>query len=320
MKLHMKFLNVKKVFVLLGVLLFVHVGASAQINPLKRAQRKLEDRLAKKAADKIEEAIDKKIDEKIDEKEKERKANGEEGDEGAGFDLGKLMGTGKPVDLPDSYDFTFQIDWEINSTAAKEMTSMTQLFSSEDAVIGMEFDNPEKRRGNETMRMVMDMEKKYMIMLDQKEKTAMVLHTEGLDGLVDAELEKEAEKVENEYTVTKTSETKTIAGFSCVKYVYTGEGEESGVLWTTDELSYDNINLYSYFSRMASKRNATHQAYWNKGVKGFVLEMEMVDEKGERTEMKAVKVDENANVSFGISDYDSMDMRGYSKIMGGSKK
>jgi len=313
----------KKIVVLLGVLLFVHFSASAQINPLKRAQRKLEERLAKRAADKIEDAVDKKIDEKIDEKEKERKANGEDTEERSNrsiFDLDKMMGTGTPVDLPDSYEFTFQIDWIINSSQSKTPTEMTQLFAKDAASIGMEFDNGGRKNAPEKTRMVLDMEENYMVMLDDQSAKAMVIQMDGLEEIIDEEVEKEAEKVENDYKITKTSETKTIAGYPCVKYIYTSEESGNGEIWATEELSYENIDMYSYFNRMNKKKNATIDAYWNKGVKGFMLQVDMEDEKGNTTSMMATKVDQNANVTYSLDGYESMDLRGYSKMMGGSKK
>jgi len=311
----------KKVLLLLGVLLFVQYEATAQINPIRRAQRKIEDRLAKKAADKIEEAIDKKIDEKEKENQKDKDKqdkSGEKNDQ-PGYDLSKIMGTGEPVDLPDAYEFNFQIDWVITSSESDKPTEMTQLFSEDKLLIGMEFVQEEKKGKQEKMQMVIDIEKSYMVMLNEKESQAMVLQMDNLEATIEDQLDKEAEKMDQDFSLTKTSETKTIAGYLCTKYVYTGKEKEKGEMWATEQLSYDNIDMYSYFRRMAQKKNYSQQNPWNKGIEGYVLEIISTDDKGRETHMYATKVDPNSNRSFNIEGYQSMDLRGYSKMMNGSK-
>lgn len=309
----------KKVLLLLGIFLFVQFDASAQINRLKR---KLEDRLAKKAADKIEEKIDERIaeDEAKNGKDKSKKKRR------SIFDMGDIggMSTEKPDDLDESYSFNFQVDWKVNSTDSKEPMDMTQLYSTENNHIGMIMKQAEGKKKDEMQEFnsVLDVEKSYYLMMIPEEKSAMLFNFQHIEDQVIKEMDKQANEQEGDapnFKITKTSETKNIAGYPCVKYVYEAE-DGSGEYWVTDEIKYESFNMFNYFKTLSQQRGATQTKDYQMAMNGFVMQVKSVDENGTEVDMVVTNVDEKADVKMSLEGYSFMDMRAMQGRWSGEKK
>ncbi|MEM6804588.1 MAG: DUF4412 domain-containing protein [Bacteroidota bacterium] len=298
----------KKVLLLLGIFLFVQFDASAQINRLKR---KLEDRLAKKAADKIEE----KIDERIAEEEAKNGKDKSKKKRRSIFDMGDIgaMSTEKPEDLEESYAFDFQVDWVINSSDSEDPVDMTQLYSTEKNYIGMTMKQAEGKKKKDNMEefnSVLDVDKSYYVMMMPEDKQAMLFNFQNFEEQIIREIEKQEEETGEtpKLKITKTSDTKNIAGYPCVKYVYESE-EGSGEYWVTDEIKYESFNMFNYFKRISQRTGASQSKDYQMAMKGFVMEVKSVDNNGTETEMVVTNVDEKANVKMTLEGYSFMDMR-----------
>ncbi|MEM8890556.1 MAG: DUF4412 domain-containing protein, partial [Bacteroidota bacterium] len=293
---------------LLGIFLFVQFDASAQINRLKR---KLEDRLAKKAADKIEE----KIDERIAEEEAKNGKDKSKKKRRSIFDMGDIgaMSTEKPEDLEESYAFNFQVDWVINSSDSEDPVDMTQLYSTEKNYIGMTMKQAEGKKKKDNMEefnSVLDVDKSYYVMMMPEDKQAMLFNFQNFEEQIIREIEKQEEETGEtpKLKITKTSDTKNIAGYPCVKYVYESE-EGSGEYWVTDEIKYESFNMFNYFKRISQRTGASQSKDYQMAMKGFVMEVKSVDNNGTETEMVVTNVDEKANVKMTLEGYSFMDMR-----------
>jgi len=309
----------KKVLLLLGIFLFVQFDASAQINRLKR---KLEDRLAKKAADKIEE----KIDERIAEEEAKNGKDKSKKKRRSIFDMGDIgaMSTEKPEDLEESYAFNFQVDWEINSSDSKEPVDMTQLYSTDNNYIGMIMKQSGGKKNDEMeeFNSVLDVDKSYYVMMMPEDKQAMLFNFQNFEEQIIKEMEKQSEEQGDDapnFKITKTSETKNIAGYPCVKYVYEAE-EGSGEYWVTDEIKYESFNMFNYFKTLSQQRGATQTKDYQMAMKGFVMQVKSVDKNGTETDMVVTNVDENANVDLTLEGYSFMDMRAMQGRWGGKQE
>ncbi|AGY54500.1 hypothetical protein BRDCF_p1873 [Bacteroidales bacterium CF] len=92
--------------------------------------------------------------------------------------------------------------------------------------------------------------------------------------------------------LTPTDETKTIAGFECIKYNYTYK-KIFGSVWITQQIKQPND--YGIFR--AAKMSALHNTL---SVEGFVMEMTTEDSKGGKTIMTTVSIEQDANYSVNL--------------------
>jgi hypothetical protein len=94
--------------------------------------------------------------------------------------------------------------------------------------------------------------------------------------------------------IVPTEETKQILGYSCKKYTYTYK-KIFGEVWLTDQVTLPNdIGIFR-----AGKMAALHNTL---SVPGFVLEMTTEDEKGGKTLMKTVSLQNADNYTVDLKD------------------
>ena len=280
----------KPIISLIIITLLFSQPVSAQFNKLK---------------EKLNEKISEVTKEEVKEKRKDKKPM---------FDLGKMMGS-SDMELEESYSYNFKIDWKVNSDDMKEPMNMAQLFSTENNYFGMEVENNDPGQEWEKFYGIIDFNRNYFITLNEEEGQAMVFEFENLDAQVEEQKENEQPK---EFNITKTSETQMIAGYSCTKYLYNGD-DGKGEMWTTTQLDYKNFDMFSYFQKLNQKHDIKQNTVYNSGVEGFILKIDGVDENGETFFMEAQKVDENADVSYQMNEYQVIDLTGLSKGLGGFK-
>jgi hypothetical protein len=95
--------------------------------------------------------------------------------------------------------------------------------------------------------------------------------------------------------VTKTGNTKTIAGYKCEEYKYDDDETESDI-WITKDL---NMNTQDFFGTIFKTSLYSHGMGW-----GYLMEANSLDKNtNERSILKITKVDTNSNVRFSMSDY-----------------
>jgi len=150
----------------------------------------------------------------------------------------------------------------------------------------------------------------YTLMSQGGQKMAMKNSLSQIQNMAD----KGTETMENDdYEVTKTSESKTIDGYSCTKYNVTST-EYDGHFWATQELDFSYEELMESINMQGKKSKKTKVPnYSNFGEYGVPLEMYMKEKGGEswiKMDIKNLKEEAVSDKVFDISGYRVMDMQG----------
>ena len=285
--------SMKPLLILLGLILFFSIPVEAQIGGAGKLLRKVEDKLEKK----IEEKVFQKIEEKIEGDTSTTRERPDSTNTPA-VDLEKIFGNGEALDLEKTYDYNFSIDYLITTEGEAEPTEMTQLYTTDHNYLGMIVRNAGESQ--EDTPAIFDLEQHYFIIIQGESEQAIVFKMDPLDDQAPEEDE------DNAFSIKKTGETKTVAGYPCVKYVYSGDGE--GEMWVTDKIDYKSFDMFNYFKRMNKKNQTKRSHVWDSGVEGLVLHMKGVDRDGKAFEMLATDVHENTFVQFDMSKYEVMNM------------
>ena len=249
--------------------------------------------------------------EKSNKKDK-KKSDAEEGDveedaEAPAFDMSQFFGSGD-VELEDSYDYQFKIDWKITANDDDEPSEMSQFFSREETSMGMEYQTTGKDAQEGAM--IIDFDKNYMILISKEEQQAVVTSFDNVEAQVEEE-----DISDTPFSITKTGETKSILGYKCEKYKFVSE-DAKGEMWVTKGLNYANYNIFNYLKRAAKRSKTYSSSDWSQLDDGFALEIYSESEDGEINHMIATAIDENANISYKMDDYQIMDLTKLPKGLG----
>jgi len=206
------------------------------------------------------------------------------------------------VDYEPTYNFDAYIQMEITNYKKNGNVDDQMLYDSyvhkTSADYAMEFNND---GGKSTI--IFDTKNSAMLVLAENdgEKT-------GFATAIDPEAV--AEKVE-EYeddsgldplNIKKTGKTKTILGYNCDEYLY--EDEDSEVhMWLSEKLG--NEMRKDWMNNQQTFGGLFTQAYL---LKGMVLEYDLVEDNGKRTEMQVKKIDLNHSFSVSTAGYDILSM------------
>ncbi|MES2555454.1 MAG: DUF4412 domain-containing protein [Bacteroidota bacterium] len=158
-----------------------------------------------------------------------------------------------------SYTFSQKITYEMQDLKKSKSDKMSMThFYSENAIMSV--------TGAESdMNIIFDFTHESMIMLNEKEMTAMVMST----SMSVAMANKQAE-ANGTPTIVKTGKTKKILGYNCDEYLITDEKHVSNC-WVTSEIGIDGAK--------ASKAMGVPQTMGENG-KGIMMEFSSYDKKG----------------------------------------
>lgn len=170
--------------------------------------------------------------------------------------------------------------------------------------------NPEQTKEN-PVTMIYDLKTRKITTLttDKGKKQGTVLPMPKLAANVDTE-----DVTGEDISITKTSETKTIEGYPCVKYLFDSE-EMEGEMWMTEDVVVD----MSFMSNMVKMKKKGNDAYTMKdwyGVSGTALESHMTNKKDGETFDSYLTNIETGSVDqavFSTEGYQVMDL---SKFLG----
>lgn len=203
--------------------------------------------------------------------------------------------------------FTMNITEYKNGKPSKSSPMKINLYFKGDLVAFV----PTLKEGQYTTMIYNLKEKSVTTLIDQEgEKTGMKMKIPGM-------LLKEEEKDKFDFTITPTDEQKTIAGYSCRKYL-TESVESSGYVWVTEEIDLDYSRVFEFLNIEKKKSNNSMSSL--RDLKGFALEAYSKNkEKDEAYEMKISdlnigKVNEEI---FDISEYTITDMSSMMNFGGG---
>lgn len=161
-----------------------------------------------------------------------------------------------------SYTFAQKITYEMQDLkrSKSEKTSMTHFYS-DNAIMSV---TPEA-----AMNIIFDFTHESMIMLNEKEMTAIVMST---NSPMAAAMNKQTEE-SGTPTIVKTGKTKKILGYNCYEYLITDEKHTSNC-WVTSEIGIDGTR--------AAKAMGVPQTgnAMGEGEKGIMMEFTGYDKKG----------------------------------------
>jgi len=275
---------------------------------LQRSLNKLGQRVVEK---KVEKEVDKKIDEVADSivramdgeepmTEDERK-EADENRRKAGKLLGSMMGGINQVDLPASYDFDYRIKMEMEDEKGK-ITYMTTFMNTNSAVMGYEVEeeSTRKNKGSGSSFIVMDFDREYMATFttDDENKVAMSmpLPMDMIASMTSEQIEKQQE--DENYSIEKTGNTKTINGYKCTEYITTDD-DYIQHLWLTKD-----INVNAGFYGMLSKMMKDKQKLENPMVgEGYPVLIEMIEKKNNKKSYVRTNEVKEGSFPFQASEY-----------------
>ena len=231
-----------------------------------------------------------------DDKSKDKKDNS------SSFDLGSLFGD-SDIELEEAYAYNFAVEYTVETADTDGPMDMIQLYSTTENYFGMISESPENDLNIEEVIAIIDIDRNYLITINEKDEQALVLEFEN----VETQLENEDQKADDAFKLEKTGKTKMVAGYLCHQHLYSGT-EGSGEVWVTQKIKYTDFDMFSYFKRLSQQKDVKKSSIWNSGIEGFILHIKGTDENDKPFEMLATKVDQNARYNYKMSDFKVMDM------------
>ncbi|MDH4473767.1 MAG: DUF4412 domain-containing protein [Fluviicola sp.] len=160
-----------------------------------------------------------------------------------------------------SYTFSQKITYEMQDLkkSKSDKVSMTHFYS-EGAIMSV--------TGEAEMNIIFDFARESMIMLNEKDMTAMVMSSAMSAAMANKQVEASGTP-----TIVKTGKTKKILGYNCEEYLITDEKRTSNV-WVTAEIGID--------ATKAAKAMGVPQTSSSLGEdgKGIMMEFTSYDKKG----------------------------------------
>ncbi len=165
-------------------------------------------------------------------------------------------------DYQASYTFTSSVSYKIESTKNPGESQVIQ-YDFGDQVI--------KMSATPDMSSIIDSKNGVMIMLNNKEKTAMVMSTKAIEAAMKQQMsqgEKPAAKI------TKTGRTKTILGYKCEEMLI--ESDKKTEVWITKDAGIDVSNTFANMNK-TSQSQIPNEAFTEGGM---LMEMTGYDTAG----------------------------------------
>lgn len=285
--------------------IMLQMPSLGQAQILKRTLNKLGQRVVEK---KVEKEVDKKIDAVADSIVKamdgedpmtaEEREEANENRRNAGKLIGGMMGGINKYDLPPSYEFEYRIKMEMEDEKGK-ITHMTTFLTNSASLMGYEVDNEDSKNAGKSFA-VMDFEKEYMATFTESDgqKIAMSMPLP-VDMITSMAADKVEEQQENEdYSINKTGNTKTINGYKCTEYVTTDD-EYIQHIWLTKD-----VDVKSGFFELIAKMAKSKQKVENPMIgDGYPILIEMIKKKNnKKSYIRTTEINEGS-FPFQASEY-----------------
>ncbi len=163
-----------------------------------------------------------------------------------------------------SYTFTSSVTYQMESVK-KQGESQTINYNFGDQVIKME-------AVGQLMSSIIDSKNGVMIMLNEKEKTAMVMSTKAMEAAMKQQQMNQGEKPAAK--ITKTGRTKTILGYTCEEILI--ESDKKTEVWITKDAGIDVSNAFANMNK-TSPSQVPNEAFTEGGM---LMEMNGYDTAG----------------------------------------
>ncbi|NBG65297.1 DUF4412 domain-containing protein [Acidiluteibacter ferrifornacis] len=214
--------------------------------------------------------------------------------------MSSMMGD---VKYKDTYVFSKSIVYstsEVTTSGAKKNTGkMEMLFSENGEEFGVVLQEENGKPVKEKMTMLMDVKGEAMITLmedksGERSGVAMKMPKDGVNMMG-------METSENENgSITKTSQTKVIQGYTCTKYVGKSS-DSSSEFWVANDLK---MNFSDAFQQLFK----TKDTGFNDMPEGTIMEATSIDEDGNKSMLEVVEVNPNKSTKFSPKEYNVMSM------------
>lgn len=163
-----------------------------------------------------------------------------------------------------SYTFTSSVSYKIESSK-KPGESQLINYNFGDQVVKMD-------ANSQGMASIIDSKNGVMIMLNDKEKTAMVMSTKAMEAAMKQQQMNQGEKPASK--ITKTGRTKTILGYKCEEMLI--ESDKKTEVWITKDAGIDVSNTFANMNRTSASQ-IPNEAFTEGGM---LMEMNSFDPTG----------------------------------------
>jgi len=297
------------------VLFALNNGMQAQIgNAIRNKASQAIGKIGKKAEKGAEEKIDSVAAQKVEQEAERRTEEAGKNRERRSFNIGGLFGGKVTLKYENEYSFHNYLFMQAEMFTDKGPVKMDYYM----------YFNTDERSGCVETKILADdgsVAMKTSIISDDKNKCLLMLSDMGsmrmgyISEVPVEQPEQQINEVEDaRVKITKTGNTRVIAGYRCDEYLYREEGEKVyGKVWITTDLklntdrrSLNTSNLPKYYSKLPQD--------------GTVLAMETYDENNQltmRSETKEIK--KNINFTISTSGY-SLRQINYNQMQEQSKQ
>ena len=214
--------------------------------------------------------------------------------------LGGILGGKTDIKHNDEYDFTGRIYMVMEAYDKKDVSKSDfyTYFNANTANAGIEVSiaNPDKKDASIPTQFIFDNDNRcFMMLMENEGSKTGIISTIPSDSAINAQVKNQKETEKKPATITKTGNTKMIAGYKCEEYKVVEEGEDG----------YANVWMTKDVKIKADKKNwgkaGMPTYYGNPEFEGsMMLAMESFD-KDNKPEMKMETKEINENFKHSIS-------------------
>lgn len=206
------------------------------------------------------------------------------------------------VDVADTYTFPTYVKMHMTSYRNGEVRDENEIqyyFNKDGTIIGFKAQNDNKKR-KEDQFIIYDYVKNAMIMLNEKDHTAMAININAFRSKEAIEKRNHtatSDKAYNSNTDCKSmGKTKTIRGYSCVGYVCTNtERNTRSEIWITTKIPIQTHNM--------DARNPLAAYYGGKNYGGMIMEGNFYEDGELSSTIEVLEVNTAANYTVKTKDY-----------------
>ena len=275
---------------------------------LNRIGKKIKEKVEQKTEEQVEEEVEQTIDGIFGKDSTDNIENNENQPDNLNSILKGIGMSGEPAPIEDSYLFESKIQMHIETYDSNgKMESNGDLItwiSPDIKNFAYEFISGDiENSGKGTF--IMDIENQSMIILSEENgNTSGIVYgfdTSDLDNTYEQPVEnineESIQSINSNPYITKTGNSKTIEGYSCDEYTYDNPTENiEGIFWVSEDVNIMTRDLMGTILKSASYSSGMP---W-----GFVMESESTNKNtNEHNLMKVTDLDNNANKTFKLSDY-----------------
>ena len=284
-------------------------SASNAQSILNRLGKKIKEKVEQKTEQQVEEEVEQTLNDIFDKDSTDEIENNKENQQDNINSILNGIGiSGEPAPIEDSYLFESKIQMHMesyNSDGKMESDGDLITWISPDIKnFAYEFISGDiENSGKGTF--IMDIENQSMIILSEEDGNISGIvygfDTSNLDNTNEQSVEnlndESIQSIHSNPHITKTGNSKTIEGYSCAEYIYDNPSENiEGVFWVSEDVNIMTRDLMGTILKSASYSNGMP---W-----GFVMESESTNKNtNERSLMKVTDIDDNANKTFHLSEY-----------------